>query len=357
MENIKLLYVSGTHCVQNADDCIIWSDLGIEWYDTGYYCSSNGCGDLPPIKNYYATKKYRNALQKCGKNIKIVDLLQERYKTYSGKVVPNVWRFTKEFLKDFNIILFNYDISNIINNLDVLKDKIVIFKSFGMGNPLDEPKIGTLRALKKIIRVTNSLHEDRQTPMYGGDDFIIHSSVIPNDEVYKWNGKKDQICIFCNGFQVCENRRKHYEKILSLCPNYRFLLYGANNEQDPLSCGFCSLNEKIQIINDSRISLIVGTPGSSYTYSLAESMIAGSPTVCYGREMWESKIYEIDELFNHGEDILIGETPEECADYIQLLMKDKELCEYLGRNARQKALKVFGRKAVSKEWKDLFNDI
>ena len=354
---MKLLYVSPVHPTLETCNCITWSDLEIEWYSTGYFAVKNGLGDLPKIKNYYANDKYRKELMKNANAVDMVDLLKERYLTYTTKIMPHIWTFNKNFVDKFDIFIFSHDIANVVNNLEVLKNKKVIFNSYGMHSPASEIQIGSLRALKKIIRTSTSLHEDRFTPLYGGVDKVIHTSVIPNDEVYKWNGKKDQICIFCNGFQVCENRRKYYEKILSLCPNYKFLLYGANNEQDPLSCGFCSLNEKIEIINDSRISLIVGTPGSSYTYSLAESMIAGSPTVCYGKEMWESKVYEIDELFNHGEDILIGETPEECADYIQLLMKDKELCEYLGRNARQKALKVFGRKAVAKEWKDLFNDI
>lgn len=355
---MKLLYVSIGHAIQCPDDCIVWSDLGIKWYDTGYYSQSNGCGDLPKIKNYYATTKYRKFLQKCGKSELYVDFIKDRFKTYAGKSIPNVWKFTKEFINGFDVVLFNHDISNVINNLDVLKDKIVIFKSFGMGNPADEPKIGTLRALKKIIRVTNSLHEDRQTPLYGGNDFIIHSSVVPDDNAYNnWQGNKSQVCIFCNGFMTCPDRRKYYKEILGKCSQIRFLLYGANNEKDPLSCGFCSTNEKIQVMKDSRVSLIVGTPGSSYTFSLAESMIMGCPTVCFGKSLWNSKIYEIDELFNHGEDILIGETTEECSDYIQLLLKDKKLCDYLSQNARKKALKIFGREAVANEWRKLFIEV
>ena len=135
------------------------------------------------------------------------------------------------------------------------------------------------------------------------------------------------------------------------------MLYGSGNENEPLSCGFVNMDEKIKIMQNSRVHLVTGTPGSSCTYSLVESMIMGAPVVCYGQKMWQSQSYEPSKLFSHGEDILIGETPEECSDYINLLMKDKELCQFLSKNARKKAISIYGRVNIIEKWRNLFNSL
>lgn len=364
---MKLLCVDAGHPYQCADQALIWSELGIEWYSTGYYSQFNGCGDLPRISTYYSNKSFREQLKKQGRteyhgSEECTNVNVQKNKTYTGKSIPNMWKFSKDFIDQFDIIVVNHFIENIINNLDVFSNKKIIFNTFGMHNPNDEKKIGTLRALKKIIRVSNNELESLRTGLYGGNDYIIHGSVVPNEEIINnWNGSKNQVCTFSNAFnknfELENRRRKFYIKIKDQCSRYKFLLYGACNDDEPLSGGFINFDEKLKIMQDSRVCLVTGTPNSSCTYSLVESMIMGVPTVCYGKNMWQSPIYEIDRLFNSGEDILIGNSTEECIDYIQLLMNDKDLCNYLSKNARKKAIEIYGRTNIANKWKELFNEI
>lgn len=355
----KMLYIDHIHHYLSTDHLLTFSDLGIEWYSTGYYLDSNGSGDLPPIKPYFVNTKFRKNLEKCEKWMSDLNkTVSKRVFIYTEKNIYDRWKFTKEFADQFDVFFFNHTVENIINNLDVLKDKIVILNTFGMAPCNEEIKIGNLRALKKIVRVSNNEFEKLRTNLYGGHDAIIHGSVVPDEQTIKnWNGNKQQICTFSNVFASDQKRREHFIRIKQQCPEYRFLLYGSGNENEPLSCGFVNMGDKIKIMQDSRVHLVTGTPGSSCTYSLVESMIIGAPVVCYGQKMWQSQSYEPSKLFSHGEDILIGETPEECSDYINLLMKDKELCQFLSKNARKKAISIYGRVNIIEKWRNLFNSL
>ena len=48
---MKLLYVAGGHPMQESDDLLMWDQLGIDWFSTGYYANSNKPGDLPLIEH------------------------------------------------------------------------------------------------------------------------------------------------------------------------------------------------------------------------------------------------------------------------------------------------------------------
>jgi hypothetical protein len=38
-------------------------------------------------------------------------------------------------------------------------------------------------------------------------------------------------------------------------------------------------------------------------------------------------------------------------------MKDGELCHFLSKNARKKAIEIYGRKNITEKWKKFFNKI
>lgn len=356
---MKLLYIDHIHHYLSADDCLTWSKLGIEWYSTGFYRFVNGIGDLPQIPTFFSNPKIRDYLDKCLKSqSQLNKIVKDRVLSFTEKEIYDEWILTDKLVEQFDVFVFNHNIFNVLNNLEIIGNKPIIFKTFGMALEADEVKIGVLRALKKIIRVSNSESEKLRCPNYAGNDYVIHNSFIPDENIISgWSGNKQQVCTFSNVFHSDKVRRGHYINIKQKCPKYDFLLFGSGDEKEPLSNGFVKMSTKIDIMKHSRVHLVTGTPNSACTYSLIESMVVGAPVVCYGQNMWQSKSYEPNKVFNHGEDLLIGETSQECSDYINLLMEDDSICRYLGKNARKKALSIYGRDIVVEKWRELFKNI
>ena len=113
---MKLLYVGMGHPLQEADDCLMWHKLGLDWFSTGYYSQSKQPGDLPYINHTNdpgLTKLWNN----CTGHIAIYDtpggIIGVKNKTFTSYNQPNLWQFTVEFMSQFDIILFNHYTENL----------------------------------------------------------------------------------------------------------------------------------------------------------------------------------------------------------------------------------------------------
>lgn len=62
----------------------------------------------------------------------------------------------------------------------------------------------------------------------------------------------------------------------------------------------------------------------------------------------------IPEVIQHGRNGLLAHTPGEMREYCQLLLKDRALCEKLGRAARETILKKFNLRRFCDEWDSIF---
>src|SRR5690606_1662238 len=160
------------------------------------------------------------------------------------------------------------------------------------------------------------------------------------------------VCTFTfymdSGNSECCERRNLYYEICSLIKPYQTDLYGIGSR-------FISHEEKVKILQDYRVNLVTGTPGSNNTYSFVEAWIMGQPIVVFGRDMWQSKSGGGSELIVQGKTGFVCNTPEEGAKYIRLLMEDDDLAVEISRNAREAALKVYGRGTLAEQWKQLLS--
>lgn len=364
---MKVLYCDGGHGLQSADDCRMLADLGVEWYSTGYYAKENGSGDLPKIYPFYGSedfykKLYLNPYVKPETNTLLV--LQKKNITYGGFCPPNIWQFNEDFIKQFDIVIFNHNIQNLINNYHhrINNDKIkFIIKTFGMHDVRDEQKIGVMRCSGGIYTIRNNPTECLRSNLYAGHDAIIRGSVVKDEnEISGWKGNKPQIITFSNSFNFKQKdnyRRQYYCEIRNNC-GYNFRLFGSNNEDEPLSDKFLKHKDKVKILRESRINLVVGTPGSSNTYSLVEALVMGMPIVVFGKQMWQSPIYEIDQIITNGVHGFIVDNTSDAIQKINMLMEDFELCEFLSKNARSRGVELFGRINLIPKWKKvLFKEV
>ena len=365
---MKMLYVGCGHFLQSTDDCLMWAKLGIEWYDTSYYHSNNtnGCGPITPF--YGGEDFYKKLLKQRGHNNES-SLLKQKDIQFAGSVANNLWSFSKEFISEFDIVFFNHAIERLEKNWDAVKNKKVILKTFGMHHPHpDEIKICDFKH-RGIHVVRNSTTEYLRIPealrkCHNEQERIIVPCVIPNEHIISnWNGQKKEVVTFSTAFRF-ENmdsqhiRRRDYYINIRNNTDYSFKLYGACDEMEPLSSGFVSHNEKIEILQNARVSLVTGTPNSAHTYSIIESLCLGIPTVAFGKNMWQSPIYEVDQIIQDGVNGFICQDVEDATKKINLLMEDYELAKKMGEAGRKRGVELYGRENKMKVWRQfLFDDI
>ena len=370
--SMKLLYVSCGHPLLEADDCLTWNKLGLDWFSTGYYMDQEKPGVLPRIPHKINTYLIEE-LQKCTRSVDELsssNILSKRYQQYTSiqNNVKNQIRFTTEFFTNFDIVIFNYDVWNIMNNLRAMDESgiRVVLKLFGLHPGKWEKEILDVRKSKNVcvVRTSNNEHLRLRDVniKFGGYDAIIKQSIIPNKHIMSgWNGHKLQTLTMVNNFNAkidnIQQRREYYCDIHSMINDYYpMLLHGAGNDDEPLAGKFITEFQKRKLLRDSRVCLCVGTPNANITYSFIEAFVMGTPIVAFSKKLWQGEPYEIDQIIDHGINGFIVKSPQEAAYYITQLMEDDELAQTISANARKKAISIFGRDVIAQKWKAILND-
>lgn len=365
---MRLLYVAAGHPLQEADDCLMWQKMGIDWFSTGYYSQSKQPGDLPYI-DHENDPHLMSLLEGCTSNLGMHDKengpIGIKNKTFTSYNLPNIWDFTQDFLKHFDMIMICHNIANLQNIWKTLhclqKRTPVVVKTFAMHTKDDEKKLANYRKhkYKMVFSVRNSPMEPRRYPgnVYAGHDAIIRGCVVPDEhEISGWVGDREEVVTFANNFGAGKPRRNVYIQC-KRSVKYPFKLYGAGNEKESMSDGFVTHERKLDILRHARVSLTTGTPNSTNTYSFVEAWVMGLPQVVYGPSLWQTTGHEPEQLGKHGDDILIGNTPEELVKYLNMVLGSKDLAQEMSEKSREKAIKVYGRDVLAEQWGEFFDDI
>lgn len=363
---MRLLYIPSGHALQCAYDVLMWDKLNIDWFSTCYYTNTDSPGILPTVKRRLNSHEdFVYEFNQCESWTEEPDVLIKKNSDYGGKRTDTIFKFKKRFLNMFDVILVSHTYKNLQNVLQHInpKRKLVILKTFGMHCSSDEKQIKKFRENGGIV-VRNSPKEHLMyTNYFAGADEIIRGSVVKDEyEISGWNGDCEQVITFVNGLycpfvRSSIKRRERYIKIINGLNNVKFICHGSEYYQDPnnISKGFITHEEKVQLLKNSRVNLVIGTPNANNTYSFVESWVMGMPTVVFGRQLWQGNAYEPDELITNGKDGFIVNSNDEAISIIKELIENKSLAQKIGNLGREKAISIYGRDILACKWKDFFN--
>lgn len=344
---MKLLYVPSGHPLQEADDCLMWQHLGIDWVSTGYYSCYEKPGDLPFIK---VNKDLVDLLKTQQRSTYPSDAPQTlcgmKNKQWTTLTIKNKVLFTKEFVDNFDVILFSHFINNVAANWETIKHKKIILKTYGM-HSLEEEKLIKSYRDHGLIVIRNSPAE-AERKVYSGHDYIIRGSVVKDEnEISGWVGDIPRVITltsFLNTKQAnCTTRLKYYNTVKRAFPPI-FDNYGAPDR-------FISHEDKLEKLKRYQINFVIGTPGSNNTYSFVEAWVMGMPIVTFGANLWQSKWLEIPKFADHGKNVMIANTLQEATKYIKMFLASPQMRLDFSKEAREKAVKIFGREALGEQWK------
>jgi len=337
MSKLRMLYLS-CHSVLEYDELKLFAELGIEVFSHGAYLDPNAPEDS--MRPGFPGKRHDQLIKLARKHPKA--------------------KLPREFVEPFDIIYGMHVHAWIINNWQVCRDKIVIWRSIGQSCASDENALRWYRDEgMKIVRYSPM---ERAIPGYIGEDAVIRFYKDP-DEFQDWNGA---IPAVINVTQNLKNRAAFcgYEYFLQATEGFSRKVYGPCNENlGSLFGGLLSYEELKQVYRDNRVYFYTGTTPACYTLNFVEAYMTGIPIVAIGPALGNAPYlpgqftYEIQNLIINGETGFVSNDIERLRKKIKLLLGSKDEADYISTNARRRAIELFGKEKIKKQWEDFFNSL
>jgi len=307
---LKLLYLS-CHSVLEYDEIKLFKEIGIDVFSHGVYNNPNKPSDVkrPAIKGDFDHH-----------------LVYLSYR-YGKEKLP------REFIKPFDAIMIQHIPDWVLLNWEVMKDKIVIWRSIGQCTIDIERLLGQAR--REGLKVVRYSPRERTIPGYIGEDAMIRFYKDPAEfgpytgeieRIFSIGQSFKQRVDFCN-YDVYDQATKGFPRKV------------AGSENEPLGdewIGCVSYKELREALRKSRVYFYTGTYPASYTLNFIEAWITGIPIVAIGPKIGNSpfemgqQTYEIPDLIENGVDGFFSDDLTALKKYLGTLIHDLDLCKQVG---------------------------
>lgn len=339
---MKLLYLT-SHETMEFEELEIFNLLGIDVFSIGYYL--NPKEPLNPTRYPLPIEPKKDLIDK---------FLLENPKFKPQE--PLTFKLTKEFVKEFDVILCSHFYQYLDVNWEVLKDKLVIRRSIGQEHSFNEAMFSKYRkqGMKSVINTPKSA----LVPNFIGTDALVRSSCDP--EIFKgWIGGGDFI------LTVQKNMKKYpihsqfqfYEEVTR---PYKRILCGKNNEEVDFAMSGVDFSVLMDHYKTCQVYFASCSRPAPITYTFMEAWMSGAPLVSIGpvhgntHDPANNHLFEQYEFIENGVDGFWSDDINELRSYINLLKDDVRLANEVSSAGRKKAIKIFGKQTAIDGWKDTF---
>lgn len=271
---------------------------------------------------------------------------------------------TPELIEPFDVIIVMHTPEWICQNWDKMKHKKVIWRSIGQSTKHVENMIRKMRyESMKIVRMSPM---EQNIPDYLGADAIIR---FPQDEedLSGWTGN-NQTVINCT--QSLKGRRVfcHYDDIMEIINGFPTKIFGSGNDDlGALNGGELPYDFMKGQLRDNRVFVYSGTWPAPYTLAFEEAFMMGIPVVAIGKRLAEEmpqiasadriSFYEVESFIENGVNGFVSNNIQELRGYVHQLLQDHELAKRIGAAGRQKAISLFSKERIKKDWESFFTTI
>lgn len=346
---MKLLYVSSYHPTLEYNDLKLFEELGIDWFSTGIYANTEKPLSQTPWLNSGISKKIDEKI--------LADFYQlnPSHRQY-GEV-----KLTAEFVKQFDAVLcsFCFVQQNCLGSIwPHCKDVPVCLVTYSQQMAPYEKVLKNFKiAGLKIIR--GSPRESTIVD-YAGHDAIIRCYVDEN--MHKdYVGGDANVLSFANDFPPRINHPNYncyrvYYKYIK--PNLPCMLYGHQSESAG-GYGVLPYNELVEKYKTCGCYFSIGSPPATVTYNFLEAWITGAPVVAYGPKLGNGVgllTHEVPYLIDSGINGFCSDDIPTLINISKILLQDRELASKIGKEGRKKAIEIFGKETVKKQWINFFED-
>jgi len=337
MKKPKLLYLS-CHSIAEFDEVKLLQEIGFDVFSHGAYTDPGNPGD-----------KKRPGLPGEADQ-ELIDLALKNPKE----------KMSKDFISRFDIIYSHWMPSWIAQNWENMLGKIVILRTNGQSTQENEEWMAPYR--EAGLHIVRYAPIEQTIPGYCGHDAIIRFYKDP-DEFSNWNGKKKRV------ITVVQNMKRraafcNYDIFNAATLGFDRKLYGPDNELSGKLWGGCLEYSKLkQAYRDNRVYFYTGTKPACYTLNFIEAWMTGIPIVAIGGEtgnpgfLPNQYTYEIPFIMKHGVEGFVSDDIGELHNYVETLLNDPKLAKKIGAAGRKKAIELFGKETIKKQWIEFFKNL
>lgn len=347
---MKVLYLSSCHSVLEYNDLTMFSELGWDWFSTGFYMRPKQIDPFfsrRPAIDKNIDEKLTVAFRKANTEYTPHDIHRKNIKLTSELVAP------------FDVIFCNSFDHYIIDNWDLIKNKLVIWRTYSDQTPQMERGM-KFYVDKGVVPVRGSKFEFNVEDSNPGE--IIRCYVDEN--IFKgWKGFNNRVLSFQNYFK---SRRKYetvkqYVNLRDKMPDYQFDVYGAysSEEKDPLVIEEVTFEKQVSYLKHYGVYFSIGSFPASITYNFIEAWMTGIPVITFGPKIGGAKhegkpsLYEVPDLIDFGLNGIYSDDLNELKHFIEELLENDDLATKMSVEGREKAIKLFGKKTIKEQWKEL----
>lgn len=328
--NLKMLYI-GCHAVLEYDEISLFHELGIDVFCLGSYLDpSNPVDPIRPL------------IPGMEPDQDLIKLACPREK------------LTRELVDKFDVVYIMHIPEWLMNNWEVIKDKIVVWRSIGQSIQKIEDM---LRPYRKNIKIVRYSPYESTIPGYIGADAMIRFYKDP-DELNGWNGNDRIISTFSQAMPI-RSVACSYEAFRAATNGLPRVLYGPKNESSDMSGGLLSYDEMKKVLRDSRVYFYTGTHPASYTLNFIEAWMSGIPVVAVGPRWGNAHYlnvatYEVPLLMDNGVDGFWSDEIHELNGYCEALLNSEWLARRISIAGRRSAIEIFGKDKIKPQWQEFF---
>jgi len=333
---MKIQYLS-CHSVLEYDEVKLLTDLGYDIYANGSYRDPAGAYTLP-----------RPGIPGAKFSEEFFQLTAKHPKT----------NLPRKLIEPFDtLIIMSGESERILtSNWDNIKHKRVIWRSIGQNTPATERMLQKYK--KEGLIIVRYSPKERKYANFAGESALIRFYKDP--DVFKgWVGDSKKVINFTQSLKG-RGQFVHHDEIMGAIVGFDSKVYGSgNNDLGSFNGGEIPFKMMLEKMREARVYVYGGTWPACYTLTIMETMMLGMPVVAISKQLAnipnaeQFDFYEVDEIIEDGVNGFICDTVQEMRKRIDELLNDYELAKKISMGARKKAIEVWGKEKIAKQWDKL----
>ena len=329
---MNILYL-GCHSILEYDELKLFEELGHDYFSIGAYINPQHPHDpkRPPLNG-----KYHEQLAAVAQ-------------------VHNSYNLHDEQVEWADIVICMHIPEFVSSNWPIFKkhNKRVVWRTIGQSIEEVEAKIKPFR--DDGLEVVRYSPTETRIPSYVGEDAVIRFYKDP-DEFKAWDRQTDEVVTFAQSMRS-RGAFCNFDLFKAATEGLNAHVYGPNNDDaGELNGGSLSYDDLKAKMRHSAAYFYTGTHPASYTLNFIEAWMTGIPIIAIGPQHGNSNdfnqnTYEVPELIKNGLFGYVSDDVDQLKIFLENTISDEQHAKEVSRQARNKAIELFGKQAIKKKWK------